>query len=576
MHKVPPTFADPVPAATSCPNITTTGQPGEGPARTKSVASALAWRDRARSRFRTESFDVVIIGGGITGAGIARDASLRGLRVALLEAEDFASGTSSRSSRLIHGGVRYLEHGHLRLVFESSRERRTLLRIAPHLVRPLAFTWPVYAGARVSRARLALGLGVYDLLSLFRNVSRHERLTSHQLVEQEPQLRRDGLLGGARYYDASTDDARLTLANVIAAAEGGAAVLNHTRVTGFEVVNGRISGLSAHDAVAGESFLVRAQTTVNATGPWSDEIGALERPIERASVVGSRGAHIAVPRARVGNRQAVTMLHPADGRVMFTLPSGDQTIVGTTETPVGPSDRESRADRGDVAYLLAAVNAYFPGAKLTPDDVVTAWSGIRPLAQQLATSDVGSASREHTISRGPKGVVHVTGGKLTTYREMASQVVDLIAGTARRANQTANLPLPGGDQAVEDLEHDVQDLIADAAVRDRLLAAYGSRWRDVWALGENDSRLRERIAPAHAAIGAEFVYGVEQEMAVTLGDLLIRRTGLAFGTRDQAHSLAEVVAEFVAPILDWTPHDLTRALRLYDTEAARVFGTGSG
>jgi glycerol-3-phosphate dehydrogenase len=542
-----------------------TGRSGSGP----------SWRERVRSRFKTESFDIAIVGGGITGAGIARDATLRGLRVALLEAEDFASGTSSRSSRLIHGGVRYLEHGHLHLVFESSRERRTLLRIAPHLVRPLAFTWPVYAGARVSRARLGLGLGLYDLLSMFRNVSRHERLTSDRLIEQEPQLRRDGLLGGARYYDASTDDSRLTLANVIAAAEAGAAVFNHARVTGFEVVNGRVRGLTAHDAVAAESFVVRAATVVNATGPWSDELRALEAPVERASVTGSRGTHIAVPRARVGNRQAITMLHPSDGRVMFTLPAGDQTIIGTTETPVATTDRESRASRADVAYLLEAANGYFPGAKLTARDVVAAWSGIRPLAQQLATDDVGSASREHTITRGAKGVVHVTGGKLTTYREMASQVVNSIAAPGTGADHTSELPLPGGDRPVDELTHEASDVILDVDVRDRLIGAYGSRWRDVWALGDVDARLRERITPDHAVIRGEVVYAVEQEMAVTLGDLLIRRTHVAFQFPDQGQRVAPLVADLVAPLSGWSSADREDALSHYERELKQTFAIES-
>jgi glycerol-3-phosphate dehydrogenase len=266
------------------------------------VADGSPWRERVRRRLEVEAFDVAIVGGGITGAGIARDAAMRGLRVALVDRGDFASGTSSRSSRLIHGGVRYLEHGHLHLVFESSRERRVLLRIAPHLVRPLAFTWPVYRGARVSRLKLAAGLGLYDLLSMFRNVARHERLSRRDVLEREPALRADDLVGGARYYDAATDDVRLTLANVVAAVESGAAILNHARVTAFEVTGGRVQGVRVHDEIAGDEFVMRAETVVNATGPWSDEIRALESPVERASIAGSRGAHIAVPRTRVGNR----------------------------------------------------------------------------------------------------------------------------------------------------------------------------------------------------------------------------------------------------------------------------------
>ena len=539
------------------------------------MAEGTGWRERVRRRLRLEAFDVAVIGGGITGAGIARDAALRGLRVALLEARDFASGTSSRSSRLVHGGVRYLEHGHLRLVFESSRERRTLLRIAPHLVRPLAFTWPVYRGARVSRSRLSLGLGLYDVLSMFRNVERHDRLSRDALLEREPRLRTDGLVGGARYYDASTDDARLTLANAVSAVESGAAVLNHAAVTGFEFAGGRLRGLRVHDRIADDRFTVRAATVVNATGPWSDDVRALEGRLEHHTVAGSRGAHIAVPRLRVGNRDAITMLHPSDGRVLFILPAGDQTIVGTTETPTGATDRESRASPQEIDYLLAAANAYFPDAMLTPGDVIAAWSGIRPLAQQLATGDLGSASREHTIARGPRGVLHVTGGKLTTYREMASQVVDQFVGPEAANERTAILPLPGGDRTVEELRRDAGESVSDEAVRDQLVLSYGSRWRDVWALGHDRPALRERLSPAHAVIAAELVYGVTSEMAVTLGDLLIRRTHVAFETRDQARSLAPGVAELVAPLLGWGPADRDAALRDYDEEASRTFGLSS-
>ena len=536
------------------------------------MAEAAPWRAVVRQRLREEAFDVVVIGGGITGAGVARDAALRGLRVALLEAQDFASGTSSRSSRLVHGGVRYLEHGHLHLVFESSRERRTLLRIAPHLVRPLSFTWPVYQGARISRFRLSLGLGLYDALAMFRNTRRHERLSRNEVLAKEPGLNPDGLLGGARYHDAATDDSRLTLANVVAAVEAGAAVLNHAPVTALEFVGGRARGLRVRDGLTGDELTVRGETIVNATGPWSDTIRALEAPVTSRSVVASRGAHIAVPRARIGNRGAITMIHPADGRVLFTLPAGEQTIIGTTETATNGSDPESQPSREEVVYLLAAANAYFPGAALTERDVIAAWSGIRPLAQRLSSGDPGSASREHTIARGPRGVLHVTGGKLTTYRAMASQVVDVVANSHSRDSQTATVPLPGGNRSLEEVLREAAEAINDVAVRDRLVAAYGTRWSDVWALGATRPALRGRLTDSHPVIGAEMVYGVTSEMAMTLGDLLIRRTHVAFETRDQARSLAPTVADLVAPSLHWTTADCDTALRDYDREVSQIFG----
>jgi glycerol-3-phosphate dehydrogenase len=351
--------------------------------------------------------------------------------------------------------------------------------------------------------------------------------------------------------------------------------MSYTSVTGLEMVGGRVRGLRARDEIAGDALIVRAATVVNATGPWSDDIRSLEAPVDRQSVAGSRGAHIAVPRTRVGNRDAIAMVHPADGRVLFTLPAGDQTIFGTTETPVDPGAHDSRASREDIDYLLNAANAYFPRAALTASDVISAWSGIRPLAQQLSSGVVGSSSREHTIARGPRGVVHVTGGKLTTYREMASQAVDEFAGPEGKRDRTSVVPLPGGERPLDELRGEVRNVIADERVGERLVSAYGTRWRNVWDLGADRPHLQKRLSPAHAVIGAEVVYGVQNEMAVTLGDLLIRRTHLAFESPDQARSPAPLVADLIAPLLGWTTKDREAQLERYGTEVQRTFGLGS-
>ncbi|HTE47383.1 MAG TPA: glycerol-3-phosphate dehydrogenase/oxidase, partial [Gemmatimonadaceae bacterium] len=366
-----------------------------------------------------QAFDLLVIGGGITGCGIARDASLRGLSVALVEKDDFASGTSSRSSRLIHGGVRYLEHGHLHLVFESSAERRRLLRLAAHLVRPLAFTWPVYAGDRIPRWKLGAGLLAYDALALFRNVARHKRLDRDGVLAREPMLRHDGLLGGARYYDAATNDARLTLANALAAAESGATVVNHATVMTLLFHDGRVAGARVQDSLTEQSVEVRARIVVNATGPWSDDVRRLDaaRTREHAprspAVRGSKGTHIAVPRERLGNRDALTLSSPLDGRVMFALPAGRCAIVGTTDGYTSAAADEVRATNEDVNYLLDSANSFFPSARLTTNDVVSAWAGIRPLLP-TAADNPGSVSREHAVTTSDHGLISITGGKLTT------------------------------------------------------------------------------------------------------------------------------------------------------------------
>lgn len=520
-------------------------------------------------------FDLLVIGGGIVGAGVARDAAMRGLTVALVEREDFASGTSSRSSRLVHGGVRYLEHGHLHLVFESSRERRTLLRIAPHLVRPLEFTWPVYQGARISRFRLGAGLALYDALSLFRNVGRHRRLHREAVIEREPALRAAGLTGGAIYFDASTDDTRLTLANVISARRAGAVVLNHCEVTGLLHAGGRVLGAALYDRVGATPLSVRARLVLNAAGPWTDTVRALDEPVTAAAVRGTRGAHIAVPRARLGNRGAITMISSLDGRVMFALPAGDFAIVGTTDTPTDQSPDDVRATAADVDYLLASANAYFPRAGLTPADVVSAWAGIRPLAASGFGSDAASASREHHIARSSSGLLTVTGGKLTTYRAMAEELVDGVVaslGVTLAPCRTAREPLAGG--ALASIDEETAAALAptgSAELARHLVHRYGTAWRDVWGLAERDPALARPVAAGLPYVRAELVHGVDEEMACTIADLLVRRTHVAFETRDAGRSAAATAAAVLAAAHGWSASRTERELDDFMADSARIF-----
>lgn len=501
-------------------------------------APAIAWRDRALARLQTHAFDVLVIGGGITGAGIARDAALRGLSVALVERDDFAGGTSSRSSRLVHGGVRYLEHGFFHLVFEASAERRTLLHIAPHLVRPLRFTWPVYHGARIPRWKLQAGLGLYDALALFRNVGRHRGLSRSRVLEEEPALAPGGLTGGAQYWDAATDDAGLTLANVLDARANGAVVLNHAEVTGLTSERGAATGATVRDLIGGATASVRARVLVNATGPWTDAIRRLEDPGAKPAVLGTKGVHIAVPARRVGNRAAVTMLSPVDGRVMFCLPSGEQTIVGTTDTPTGARPDDVRATRDDVEYLLRSANAFFPAAQLGPRDIIAAWAGIRPLVSGGNKGDPASASREHAITTGTLGIIAISGGKLTTYRLIAEQVVDRVARRLRIAERrctTADRPLGAPERA----------------------PVFGALFEPIldgqpWNLGDA-------------------VRAVEHELACTLADILVRRTKVAFASRDHGIPAAPRVAAAVARHAGWDDAEVARQVEAYRHETARLF-----
>ncbi|HYC52505.1 MAG TPA: glycerol-3-phosphate dehydrogenase/oxidase [Gemmatimonadaceae bacterium] len=490
-------------------------------------------RDRALhlNELATRVFDALVIGGGITGAGIARDAATRGLSVALVEKSDFGSGTSSRSSRLVHGGVRYLEHGHLHLVFEASTERRRLLRLAPGLVRPLPFVWPVYEGQRLPLWKLVAGLTLYDALALFQNVERHRRFTRGDVLDAEPRLRSEGLRGGVRYFDAATDDARLTLANVIDAADLGAAVANHVTFAGSSFGANGIHVAIMEDALTGDRFEVRARVLVNAGGPWSDSVASLAGQATASKVQGSKGAHIAVKRDRVGNQEAITLVHPRDGRVMFALPSGTHAIIGTTDSFTDVSPDEIRASETDVAYLLDAANAFFPDARLTRDDVIAGWAGIRPLMPSRGSAV--QASREHAITRAG-GIVTVTGGKLTTYRVMASEVVDAVRVALqmpRATGTTKNRPLPAPNAREEGREIEVG--------------------------------LPYRMSAMHHAVTHEF--------ARTLGDLLIRRTHVAYETRDNGRAAARRVADAIAPLLQWDAAARTRELARYDAEVDRIF-----
>ena len=543
------------------------------------AADPRAARAAALSALETEPFDLLVVGGGITGAGVARDAARRGLRVALVEADDFAAGTSSRSSRLVHGGVRYLEHGHLGLVFEASRERRILLRTAPHLVRPLAFTWPVYRGARVPRWKLVAGLALYDALALFRNVALHRPLGPAGVQAHEPALATSGLLGGARYWDAATDDARLTLATALDAAAAGAVVLNHARVRTLAPRGADgLARVGVEDLLGGARPTARARVVVNAAGPWADAVRRLVEPGAPDAVLGAKGVHVAVPAERVGNRGAVTLLSPLDGRVMFTLPAGPCTILGTTETPAERGPDEVRATEADVTYLLRSANRFFPAARLTRADVVSAWAGIRPLAASAGDggAHTGSASREHVIERDARGLVTVSGGKLTTYRAMAAQIVDaaltlLPADGPTRAADTDTRPLPGGDLASDELAQ-ARRAVGDDAVATRLVQAHGTRWRDVWALVATEPALAARVVPSLPYTGAELVYAARCELACTLADLLVRRTPISYETRDAGREAARIVAPIVAPVLGWDQTATEHALAQYDRESARLFG----
>src|SRR4051812_3614247 len=328
------------------------------------------------------AYDLVVIGGGITGTGIARDAALRGLKVALFEKGDYASGTSSKSSKLVHGGLRYLEHGEIGLVFESVSERRGQTRVAPHLVRPLPFLIPIYKGAKPGLEVMNFGLWIYDSLALFRAPKLHKTFRgTRAALEVEPQLRAEGLRGALEYYDCATDDARLVLENALDAQALGAHCHTYTEVTRFErAEGGRITGVAVRDRLTGEVRSVTARAVVLAAGAWTDEmINRFEIPIGRPLLRRTKGVHVVVPRERLPLSRAITLVSPVDHRVMFAIPWRERTVLGTTDTDFTGTADEVAADRNDVQYLCDSANGVFPDARLEPADVIATWAGLRPL-----------------------------------------------------------------------------------------------------------------------------------------------------------------------------------------------------
>ncbi|HXV85241.1 MAG TPA: glycerol-3-phosphate dehydrogenase/oxidase [Gemmatimonadales bacterium] len=514
--------------------------------------------------------DLLVIGAGVTGAGMARDAAMRGIRTALIDKGDFGSGTSGRSSRLIHGGLRYLELGDLRLVFEASRERRTLLRIAPHLVWPRSFIFPIHRGGRVPIWKLAAGLWLYDFLALLRNVRPHRMLGKRALRRAEPSLRQQGLRGGARYFDAQCNDARLALANARDARRHGALVANYVRADRLALSDGEVRGVHATDVLTGTPLTIRALVVANVTGPWADDLrGQLGDP---PALRRTKGAHVAVPRERLGNHEALTITSPLDGRVMFVVPWGDLSYIGTTDTDtdVGPDDVRATAD--DVVYLLRSANAYFPDARLGTADVRSTWAGLRALVARGPATEPGAVSREHQVVENEQGLVSVLGGKLTTYRSMAAEAVDLIARrlhtldgrpTARRP-PTDREPLPGGEMRDLDvLAHDLQLQGIPTAVADRLVHTYGSEATAVARLAQTAPALSEPIAPGHPSVRAELVHAVNREMAMTLSDLLIRRTQVFHEAPSRGRPEAPALADLVTSELGWSPARRAAELSAY-------------
>jgi len=526
-------------------------------------APGRAASERAASlqRLGDEEFDVLVIGGGITGAGCALDAASRGLRTALVERDDFASGTSSKSSKLVHGGVRYLQQKEFRLVYESLQERQIALRNAPHLVRVLPFLIPILTRDGLINRRVARALGVamwmYDLTGGIRIKKTHKRIDKSEALRHMPTLRRDNIASAYLYYDAQADDARLTLAIARTASKHGAAVANYVRVTGLvKDAEGQME--AARVEADGATFVVKARVVINATGVWSDQVRAMDEGVDPDSIRPAKGIHITVPWAKVRNDIAAIVPVPKDKRSVFVVPWGNSTYVGTTDTDYeGPID-DPQCTPEDVAYLLRALN-FAIEEPVTTDDVIGTWAGLRPLLRGAETERTADLSLRHGVRVSESGVITITGGKLTTYRRMAADTVDQAARvlgrrTRCRTKKVAIIGSEGYDAPPETME---------PSLHEHLAGRYGTESQSVLDLVAADHELGEALVPGLPYLRAEAVHAVRHEMTRTLDDVLSRRTRARLLARDASAAAAESVALLIGPELGWSADESARQVEAY-------------
>jgi len=536
-----------------------------------SVLSA-AGREQNLARLERERFDVLVIGGGVTGAGVALDAAARGYTVALVEKADFASGTSSKSTKLVHGGIRYLPEFDFGLVREALSERGILLRIAPFLVQPIGFVLPIYKGDRHPVGLpfttpggiglgfiLNLGLWFYDRLAGRRNMQRHRHLSREQVLELAPGLVADGLREGFIYYDGQTNDARLTIALLRTAAEYGAVIANYAEVTSFLVENGKVQGAQVCDHLSGQKGTIQARHVVNATGIYSEEVETLLGESPQAHIEPSKGVHLVFSRedVKIGD-DAIVLPETDDRRLLFLIPWQSRVLFGTTDSGSGDLSRPL-ATREDIAYLMNHLNRYL-AVDLSERHIVSTYAGYRPLVRPGRGTKHSPArlSRTHAVLEGPSGLVTIVGGKLTTYRKMAQDTVDVLCRRDGRAltRPTQRLPLYGssGWPAVQrEIETKGASLGLAPAVLTHLGWAYGSEALRILQLIADDARLGEQLIPDLPYVRAEVLHACRAEMALTPYDILARRTSITLEDTRRGLAIVAEVAALMAQELGWSP-----------------------
>ena len=530
-------------------------------------------RQSAITALGSESFDVLVIGGGVNGVGAALDAASRGLKVALIESQDIAAGTSSRSSKLIHGGLRYLEQYDFKLVREALHERELLVStLCPHLVKPVGFLFPLTEKFK-ERTYVGAGLALYDALRGFqRAMPWHKHLSQKQINEIAPSLRPDIIMGAIKYFDAQVDDARHTLSVARTAARHGAVIA--TRVSAESLIrNGkRVVGVNARDLVSGERIAIKATVTVMCAGVWSDELHANFDLKAGYNVTMSKGVHIVLPGSAIKSEAGIILKTPVS--VLFIIPWADKWIVGTTDTPYTGDRAEPIANREDVQYILDQANRVLtPQIKI--DEIIGVYAGLRPLVANNKGSVTTKLSREHTVDRPAPGFVSIAGGKYTTYRIMARDVIDLAVNELRKLSSesvTEKLPLIGADgyfALVQQIERIADESGLDSQTVTHLLNRYGSLISEILDLIKEVPSLGKKLDSDLPYIKAEIYYAVSHEGARTVDDVISRRTRIAFEAHNQGLDLADAIAEIIAPVLGWSTKERRASVAAYESLVVR-------
>ena len=532
-------------------------------------------RESIVEKLASAEFDVLVIGGGVTGVGAALDAATRGLRVALIEANDFACGTSSRSSKLIHGGLRYLEQFDFKLVREALKERELMVgHTAPHLVSPVSFLFPLHEGMK-ERWYVGAGLALYDALrGKERILPAHRHISPRKMREVAPALRSDILKGGILYYDAQVDDARHTVTIARTAERYGALVANQVEAIALIREGSRVVGVKVCDRESGREFDIKSATTVLAAGIWNSKIQEAAGVNHGYDIAMSKGVHIVLPKSAISLKTGVILKTALS--VLFVIPWKEFWIVGTTDTPWTGSKEEPLADRADIDYIIEQANQVLRHP-LKLSDVISVYAGIRPLVAPTEASSTTKISREHVVDHPLEGLISVAGGKYTTYRIMARDAIDAAASDLLRIvpeSCTEEIALLGADGYSALLNRVNALAVANSLSREtitHLLSRYGSIFEEVLAPAKLDASLLERIDPSLPYLRAEVRYAVTHEKALHVSDVLMRRTRIALEVSDRGVAAARVVAQVMAPLLGWDSARSHREISQYDALVAREF-----